>query len=47
MTAVVDRAEKLGKRVLPLIVPTNNPLNAVLEDGERHRGAGSDAGRFE
>jgi nucleotide-binding universal stress UspA family protein len=30
MTAVVDRAEKLGKRVLPLIVPTNNPLNAVL-----------------
>ena len=31
MTAVVDRAEKLGKRVLPLIVPTNNPLNAVLK----------------
>ncbi|HTQ38852.1 MAG TPA: APC family permease [Pirellulales bacterium] len=30
MTAVVTRAEKLGKRVLPLIVPTNNPLNAVL-----------------
>jgi amino acid transporter len=30
MTAVVDRAEKLGKKVLPLIVPTNNPLNAVL-----------------
>jgi hypothetical protein len=30
MTAVVDRAERLGKRVLPLIVPTNNPLNAVL-----------------
>jgi len=30
MTAVVDRAEKLGKRVVPLIVPTNNPLNAVL-----------------
>jgi amino acid transporter/nucleotide-binding universal stress UspA family protein len=30
MTAVVNRAEKLGKRVLPLIVPTNNPLNAVL-----------------
>ena len=30
MTAVVDRAEKLGKRVLPLIVPTNNPLSAVL-----------------
>jgi amino acid transporter/nucleotide-binding universal stress UspA family protein len=31
MTAVVDRAERLGKRVLPLIVPTNNPLNAVLK----------------
>jgi amino acid transporter/nucleotide-binding universal stress UspA family protein len=30
MTAVVNRAEKLGKRVVPLIVPTNNPLNAVL-----------------
>jgi hypothetical protein len=30
MTAVVDRAERLGKRVIPLIVPTNNPLNAVL-----------------
>ena len=30
MTAVVDRAEKFGKRVIPLIVPTNNPLNAVL-----------------
>ena len=30
MTAVVDRAERLGKRVFPLIVPTNNPLNAVL-----------------
>jgi nucleotide-binding universal stress UspA family protein len=30
MTAVVTRAEKLGKRVTPLIVPTNNPLNAVL-----------------
>ncbi len=31
MTAVVDRAEKLGKKVMPLIVPTNNPLNAVLK----------------
>ncbi len=30
MTAVVDRAEKAGKHVTPLIVPTNNPLNAVL-----------------
>jgi amino acid transporter/nucleotide-binding universal stress UspA family protein len=31
MTAVVDRAEKAGKQVIPLIVPTNNPLNAVLQ----------------
>jgi amino acid transporter len=30
MTAVVDRAEKAGKKVIPLIVPTNNPLFAVL-----------------
>ena len=30
MTAVVQRAEKTGKQVHPLIVPTNNPLNAVL-----------------
>src|SRR5260370_40616863 len=30
MTAVVDRAEKAGKQVRPLIVPTNNPLFAVL-----------------
>src|SRR5262245_5743781 len=30
MTAVVDRAEKAGKEVKPLIVPTTNPLHAVL-----------------
>ncbi|MFO0928560.1 MAG: APC family permease [Gemmataceae bacterium] len=30
MTAVVDRAEKAGKQVTPIIVPTNNPLHAVL-----------------
>src|SRR5258708_2598447 len=30
MTAVVDRAEKAGKQVRPLIVPTNNPLFAGL-----------------
>src|SRR5207244_4466451 len=30
MTAVVDRAEKAGKVVKPLIVPTNNPLHAVI-----------------
>lgn len=31
MTAVVERAEKAGKRVQPLIVPTNNALHAVLK----------------
>ncbi len=31
MTAVVDRAEKAGKQVKPMIVPTNNPLHAVLK----------------
>jgi nucleotide-binding universal stress UspA family protein len=31
MTAVVDKAEKAGKRVKPLIVPTNNALHAVLK----------------
>jgi amino acid transporter len=39
MTAVVDRAEKAGKEVRPLIVPTNNPLHAVLntaKDLEAH-----------
>jgi amino acid transporter/nucleotide-binding universal stress UspA family protein len=30
MTAVVQRAEKSGKVVHPLIVPTNNPLYALL-----------------
>jgi hypothetical protein len=30
MTAVVERAEKAGKQVRPLIVPTNNPLHAIL-----------------
>jgi amino acid transporter len=30
MTAVVDRAEKAGKQVKPLIVPTNNPLYAII-----------------
>jgi amino acid transporter/nucleotide-binding universal stress UspA family protein len=30
MTAVVDRAEKAGKKVKPLILPTNNPLFAVI-----------------
>src|SRR5206468_1033241 len=31
MTAVVNRAESAGKHVKPLIVPTNNPFNAVLQ----------------
>ena len=31
MTAVVDKAEHAGKQVRPLIVPTNNPLHAVLK----------------
>jgi amino acid transporter len=31
MTAVVDRAERAGKEVRPLIIPTNNPLHAVLK----------------
>ncbi len=31
MTAVVERAERAGKGVEPLIVPTNNPLHAVLK----------------
>ena len=30
MTAVVNHAERLGKSVTPLIVPTNNALHAVL-----------------
>jgi amino acid transporter len=30
MTAVVNKAEHIGKPVTPLIVPTNNPLFAVL-----------------
>jgi amino acid transporter/nucleotide-binding universal stress UspA family protein len=30
MTAVVDRAEKAGKEVKPVILPTNNPLYAVI-----------------
>ncbi|HEY7330167.1 MAG TPA: APC family permease [Gemmataceae bacterium] len=30
MTAVVEKAERTGKHVTPLIIPTNNPLHAVL-----------------
>jgi hypothetical protein len=31
LTAVVNHAERLGKPVLPLLVPTNNALHAVLK----------------
>lgn len=31
MTAVVECAEKAGKQVHPVIVPTNNPLHAILQ----------------
>ena len=31
MTSVVDRAERAGKQVKPLITPTNNPLHAVMK----------------
>jgi amino acid transporter len=30
MTAVVQQAEKAGQHVLPLIIPTNNPLYAIV-----------------
>jgi amino acid transporter len=35
MTAVVDRAEKAGKEVKPLILPTNNPLFAVIRTAKQ------------
>src|SRR5260370_14224949 len=35
MTAVGDRAQKAGKQVKPLIVPTNSPLNPVLQTAPR------------
>jgi hypothetical protein len=37
MTAVVGRAEKAGKQIWPLIVPTNNPLHAVLSTAKSLR----------
>jgi amino acid transporter/nucleotide-binding universal stress UspA family protein len=37
MTAVVDRAERAGKEVKPIIVPTNNPLYAVLNTARELR----------
>ena len=37
MTAVVDRAEKAGKHVTPLIVPTNNALYAIVQTAHNLR----------
>ena len=34
MTAVVERAERAGKGVIPLILPTNNPLHATLKTAQ-------------
>jgi amino acid transporter/nucleotide-binding universal stress UspA family protein len=31
MTAVLQRAERSGKEIVPLIVPTNNPLHAIIQ----------------
>ncbi len=35
MTAVVERAEKAGKHVTPLIVPTNNPSFALVSSARQ------------
>jgi nucleotide-binding universal stress UspA family protein len=35
MTSVVTRAEKAGKRVVPLIVPTNNPFFAIIQTAKQ------------
>ncbi len=37
MTAVVSRAESVGKQVVPLILPTNNPLYAVVNTAKSLR----------
>ena len=37
MTAVVQRAEKAGKHVLPLIMPTNNPMFAIISTARELR----------
>lgn len=34
MTAVVNRAERAGKKVHPLIIPTNNPLFALVHTAQ-------------
>ena len=47
MTAVVNRAETIGKEVKPLIMPTNNPLFAVINTAKLPRGPGADPGGLE
>ena len=47
MTAVVNRAEKAGKHVQPLIVPTNNPLYRRDQHGQGPAGPGTGPGRVE
>jgi amino acid transporter/nucleotide-binding universal stress UspA family protein len=37
MTAVVERAERAGKLVHPLIVPTNNPFFAIIQTAKNLR----------
>ena len=34
MTAVIELAEKQGKQIRPLVVPTNNPLYAVIKTAQ-------------
>jgi amino acid transporter len=34
MTAVTELAERAGKQITPLVVPTNNPLYAVMNTGK-------------
>ena len=41
MTAVVERAEKTGKHVQPLILPTNNPLFAIVQHRQGTPGPGA------
>jgi amino acid transporter/nucleotide-binding universal stress UspA family protein len=35
MTAVIELAEKVGKKIKPLVVPTNNPLYAVMNTAKQ------------
>src|SRR5258708_6611435 len=34
MTAVVAKAEKIGEHVIPLVVPTNNRIHAILRTAQ-------------